>query len=106
MPGRIIRSPQAREDLIGIGAYIASYNETAAERLINRIEKRMRLLAKFPHSGTQRPDLAPGLRCVSVRKYILFFRPIEGGIELVRVLHGARDYESLFREELQGDEED
>lgn len=41
-------------------------------------------------------ELQPSIRSFPVGKYILFYRPIEGGIELVRVLHGARDIESLF----------
>jgi len=28
--------------------------------------------------------------------YLIFYRPVEGGIEILRVVHGARDLENLF----------
>jgi len=42
------------------------------------------------------PALA-GMRWHSVRKYLVFYIPRSDGIEVVRVLHGARDLEALFR---------
>ncbi len=35
------------------------------------------------------------------RNHLVFYRPIEGGIEILRVLHGARDITRILR----GDEE-
>ena len=99
MPGRITRSLKSREDLAGIGLYIAQFNPAAADRVLEKIDERLQLLSDFPRSGTKRPDLAENLRCVAEGNYVIFFRPIEDGIELVRVIHGARDYEAMFREE-------
>jgi toxin ParE1/3/4 len=47
-------------------------------------------------AGRERPELAPRLRSFPAGRYVLFYRPIGGGIEIVRVLHGSRDIDSIF----------
>lgn len=49
------------------------------------------MLAEHPKAGVARDDLATGLRSFPVYPYILFYRPITGGIEVVRVLDGRRN---------------
>jgi toxin ParE1/3/4 len=93
---RILRTTQAEEDLIEIMAYLGQHSRRAADRLSANIEKKCAILAQFPELGTLRDELAPNLRSFPVGKYILFYQPIEDGILLVRVLHGARDIPSLF----------
>jgi len=42
-----------------------------------------------------------GSRVFPVRgfgKHLVFYRPVEDGIEILRVIHGARDIEALFEE--------
>jgi plasmid stabilization system protein ParE len=46
--------------------------------------------------GGIRGELAAGLRSFPVGAYLIFYRQIEGGIQITRVLHGARDIASLF----------
>jgi toxin ParE1/3/4 len=41
-------------------------------------------------------NLAPGVRRHSLGDYLLFYRLCGEGIELIRVLHGARDVDHLF----------
>jgi plasmid stabilization system protein ParE len=52
-----------------------------------------------PHMGPARSDIAKELRYHPVGNYLLLYRIISGGIELVRVVHGARDlaFRSLRR---------
>jgi toxin ParE1/3/4 len=50
----------------------------------------------MPLIGRQREELSPRLRSFPVSRYIIFYRPMENGIEIVRVLHGARDFPPLF----------
>jgi toxin ParE1/3/4 len=40
--------------------------------------------------------LSPRLRSFPVKNYVIFYRPLEDGIEIVRVLHGAQDLPPLF----------
>jgi toxin ParE1/3/4 len=46
--------------------------------------------------GELRPDVAPDLRSFSEGSYVVDFRALLDGIEVARVLHGARNIESLF----------
>jgi toxin ParE1/3/4 len=93
---RIVRSPESDEDLFEIAAYIARDNLAAALRLIDKLDVKLRLLSEFPGLGRARDDLAPSLRSFPVGNYIIFYRPLPDGIEVVRVLHGARDLRRIF----------
>jgi len=57
---------------------------------------RFRMLLDFPQSGTRRDELRRGLRTFPVGSYLVFYFIVEDGIEIVRVLHGRRDIESIF----------
>jgi len=89
-------SSAARSDLQSIHDYIAAENPRAALRLIERLEKACEQLAQHPHMGEACDFLAEGLRMTSVGNYIVFHRPVGDGAEIVRVLHGARDWRRLF----------
>ena len=86
----------AGTDLVSIHAYIARDNATAADRLINELKQKFRLLASEPLLGQQRSDLAPNLRAFCVGNYIIFYRPTKQGIEVARVIHAARDVGAQF----------
>ena len=49
-----------------------------------------------PELGRSREELAPSLRSFPARKYIIFYRPAEDGIEVIRVLSSYRDIDSLL----------
>ena len=88
---RIVRSPLARTDAIAIWRYIAADNELFADALLDRVDRKLRLLSDHPGLGRERPELGEGLRSFTVGNYVLYYRSIADGIELVRLLHGARD---------------
>ncbi|ADE16666.1 plasmid stabilization system [Nitrosococcus halophilus Nc 4] len=90
------RTAQAEEDLIEVWMYIAQENVAAAERLLDEIDAKCRLLAEHPRLGAARPDIAPELRYLPISNYLLLYREIDQGIELVRVVHGARRLDQLF----------
>ncbi|MEC4880962.1 MAG: type II toxin-antitoxin system RelE/ParE family toxin [Scytonema sp. PMC 1070.18] len=89
--GRLIRTTRAEEDLIEIWLYIAADNPVAASELVDRIEAKCQMLADSPKLGPARPDIAPELRYSPVGRYVILYREIPGGVEVVRVVHGARD---------------
>ena len=89
-------SDAARVDLEEIWLFIAQDNPEAADRFIRVIVSRFPTLASMPHLGRLREDLSARLRSFPVQKYIIFYRPREDGVEIVRVLHGARDFPPLF----------
>ena len=91
----IIRSPAALRDLDEIWDYIAQDNVAAADKLLRRIHERSELVAKQPFSGHTRPEFGQNIRCFIVGNYVVFYRPFPRGIEIIRVVHGARDIQEL-----------
>jgi toxin ParE1/3/4 len=94
---RIIISPLAQADIDQIWDYIARDSILNADRFVDRIEQRFGLLAANPRLGVAREDLRPGLRRFTHARYLIYYRPIRGGIEVVRVVHGARDESAVWR---------
>lgn len=92
------RTDRAEEDLIEIWTYVASDNPTAADRLLDRIDEVCGRLAENPRMGPARPDLAAGLRYFVTGAHLVIYREAVGGVEIVRVIHGARHLPDLFRD--------
>lgn len=61
-------------------------------------EQKCKNLVKFPNIGRSYADIEPSLRGVPLEGYIILYRVIEDGVEIVRVVSGYRDLESLFSE--------
>ena len=93
---RVQYTTHAREDILDIASYIAHDNEEAAQRLIGKILRACDRIGATPQAGRLREELAPNLRSFPLEKYLVFYRIVPGGIEVLRVLHGARDLPSLF----------
>ncbi|MBD2203336.1 type II toxin-antitoxin system RelE/ParE family toxin [Calothrix sp. FACHB-1219] len=70
----------------------------AAERFLKKINDKCKNLANFPSMGRKRDELLPSLRSFPVDDYLIFYRQIPEGIEVVRVVSGYRDLETLFSE--------
>ncbi|KAF3885160.1 MULTISPECIES: type II toxin-antitoxin system RelE/ParE family toxin [Nostocales] len=87
----------ASRDIENIIDYIAdSSSLDAADRFLIKINQKCKTLANFPNMGRRRDELLPSLRSFPVDDYIIFYRPIEGGIEILRVVSGYRDLNALF----------
>lgn len=95
----IARSRQARADLVELAVYYGDRSPTAAFKLLDRIESVLGFLEANPHAGRARPELRQGVRSFPVRPVVVFYLPQAHGIEVVRVLHGARDVGPDFFEE-------
>jgi toxin ParE1/3/4 len=70
-----------------------------AERFLDKIDRKFKRLSQFPQMGRQRDELYPGLRSVPLEDYLIFYRLVPNGIEVMRVVGGYRDLEALFRED-------
>lgn len=86
----------AKSDLTSIHKYIARDNLTAADRLIYEFKQKFRLLASQPLLGQERQELGTGLRSFAVGNYVVYYRPLQKGIEVARVIHAARDIDMQF----------
>ena len=93
---RLPRTAQAEQDLIGIWAYIARDNPTAADRLLDILDRKSQALARNPQIGMARDDVAGGVRHFPVGKYLILYRDLGDAIEVVRYVHGMRRLRDLF----------
>ena len=95
---RVAWTPTAEQELGEIAFHIAvvEHRPAAADRLTDDIVAKCELYATKPHAGTPRGDLGEGFRVLVQRPYLVVYRPIDDGIEVLRVLDGRRDYRSLF----------
>ena len=88
---------RARIDLAGFYAYIGERSLESARRFRKAANETFVALARSPGIGEPYEIANPrfeGLRCARVRRFrscLSFYRPIEGGIEVIRILHAARN---------------
>jgi toxin ParE1/3/4 len=94
-----IISPEASRDLVEIIDYFANRNIIdAGERFVDEFEKKCKYIANLPNMGRSYSNIKPDLRGVPLEGYVILYRVINDGIEIVRVVSGYRDLESLFGE--------
>jgi toxin ParE1/3/4 len=93
---RVRRTSDARNDLTAIWLYIAQHDIAAADRLLDEIDRTLKLVSQFPLMGEAVDHLRAGTRRVIVGNYQLFYEPLSDGIRLLRVYHAARSIEDLF----------
>ncbi len=93
-----IISPLASRDLDDIFDYFAEFSVDAGERFVDDFNKKCRNLAAFPHIGRVYIEMEPSLRGIPLSGYVILYRVNENSIEIVRVVSGYRDLDSLFTE--------
>jgi toxin ParE1/3/4 len=86
----IKKTVQAEEDLIETWVYVAQDSFAAADGLLDDFGEKFILLAQNSKLGRARPDIAMELRYFPVGSYLILYRQIDEGVEIVRVVHGAR----------------
>src|SRR5450755_62282 len=99
---RIVRRPAADRDLIDCFVYIGRDSEESATRFLQAAEETFLELARMPGMGLVTSFTSSADRDMrrwrirGFENFLIFYFPIENGIEVVRVLHGAREIERLF----------
>lgn len=96
MAARFFLSSAAEKDIAEISGHIAVDSVDAALRMVDRFTDRFELIAKQPDIGERYDHPRCELRRHSVGSYLLFYQPIEEGVLIIRVLHGARQYKDLI----------
>ena len=93
-------TPQALDDLFRIWIYIDQDNREAANRVEDAVFRACELIAKSPLAGQVREDLtALPLRFWVVQpysSYLIVYEPTIHPIQIIRILHGARDVSSIL----------
>jgi len=92
-------SDQAKADLRSIWRYLAlSQNApSAADRQLESLYDKFRLLSSQPLLGQTRDDLRPGLRWFTADPYVIVYYCAPKRIDIAGVIHGAQDFEAMFR---------
>lgn len=88
----------AQKDLKAIKDYIAARNLPAARRIVDEIFQKCQILAQFPEMGWLWEDLVPPLCSFPVDRYLIFYRPVTDGIQIMRIVSGYRDLGKIFLE--------
>ena len=95
-------SPLADKDLEDIVYYVSEYSLPSAEKTVKELVKKFNLLAQNPQMGVSRDNYILGMRTFPHKDYVIFYFPTENGIEIYRVIHGARNIDDLFEELIEG----
>ncbi len=101
MPEYIL-DPIVEHELWGIWRFIAGDNPEAATQVIEAAEETFAALAANPGLGRLRKFRNARLsgirswRITGFDNYVVFYRKIPTGIQVLHVYHGARDLDSLF----------
>ena len=93
---RVVRRPLAGADIADIWDFIAEDSITQADAWVDRLDGKLRLLATQPLMGRTRSELSSGLRSQPFERYVIFYEPLTDGIDVVRIIHSARDIQALF----------
>lgn len=100
MTVRIFRRPKAAQDAEEIADYIAKDSLDAAIRFLENTESTLKDVAAFPGAGSPFESDHPGLANLRFRrvkgfpKHLIFYVEHDDAIEVVRILHGARDLDA------------
>jgi toxin ParE1/3/4 len=95
--------PAAEQDIDHQAEYL--FNETGLEtalRFYDAVAATFGQLVRMPHVGERRESANPQLAGMRVWRingfpnHLVFYRPVEGGIQVIRVLHAARDVATML----------
>ena len=103
MPSIVVR-PKARADLYDHFLYTGERQYDAATRFLRQARRAFVDLAEMPMSGRAMETDDPALNGIRIghiagyRRYLIFYRPLDDGVDILRVLHGGRDLPSILSE--------
>jgi toxin ParE1/3/4 len=94
---KVFFAPAAKLDLLSIGEHIGQENPDRAVSFVDELIDHCYTLAELP----RRYPLVPryehwGIRRCVHGNYLIFYRVREDAVDIVHVLHGAMDYESML----------
>ncbi|MDI9634230.1 type II toxin-antitoxin system RelE/ParE family toxin [Geitlerinema splendidum] len=98
----VLKRPQVIRDLIDIATYIAENNLDNGERFLCAAEETFKQLGQMPHIGKNcqfsnaRLQSIRQLPVKEFRQYLIFYQVRLTGVEILRVIHGSRDIETIL----------
>jgi toxin ParE1/3/4 len=92
-------SADAERDLDQIFLYWAKrVSVETADRLIERITERFRLLGEYPDAGKLCTGIAPRVRCFPAGRYLIYYQAARPVANILHIFHSARDQKSAFNQ--------
>ena len=86
--------PKAVSDLEGIWEYSAeNWSQAQAERYIRTLNQTFFKLAESPDLGRRCDDIRPGYWKYGIGRHVIFYRSVDAGVDVVRILHQRMDTE-------------
>jgi toxin ParE1/3/4 len=105
MSPTVLKLPAARRDLVEIADYLEqAAGLPVADRFLDAVEQGLATIAGMPSMGSPLQLLNRRLQDVRTwsvpgfRKYLIYYRSVDAGISVLRVLHGARDADTLLED--------
>ena len=94
----VVWTPAAQSDLAELAHYIANQDRrpATADRIVDEVVAKCDFQAIQPLSGVASPQLGEGYRRLVFKRWVIVYRPISDGIEVLRIFDSARDYPTLF----------
>jgi addiction module RelE/StbE family toxin len=93
---KLVFTDEAKADLLQIGEWIAEDNPARALTFVDELETRCARLTTMPRAyPLVRGQENSGVRRVRHGNYLIFYRVTADVVEILHVLHGARDYEPI-----------
>ena len=92
----VFKRSQALTDLFLIGERISLEDPDAADRILDQLEEKFNLIATQPLMGRERSELIGELRSFVFGNYVIFYFPLEDGIDILRVMDGRQDIGQEF----------
>lgn len=96
---RVIYTPEAEMQLVGLYRYIASEaSAQAATRFTDEIVARCDSLNTFSDRGALRQDIRPGLHTLSFRRVLIAYDVDEATVTIIGIFYGGQDFEAILRD--------
>ena len=90
-------SRDAERDLDSIWRFIDAGSLPTADKVIDSVVRHFALLARQPHAGRMREDIAPGVRSLPSGNYLVYYRESRSYIVISRILHAKRDQNEAWK---------
>jgi len=95
---RYVINVLASRDLNEIADYFVQTNLDVGERFFREFNRKCQQLTDFPSSGKRYPGVRADLRGLPLEGYIIFYRLLDDGIEILRVVNGRRNLPAIFKD--------
>jgi toxin ParE1/3/4 len=93
----IVITAEAEADLDQIATYVAAQSSASALKIVRELRERCESLLDAPRGYPLVPRYEHlGVRRRPFGRFLIFYRVSDHTIEVIHILHGARDYERLL----------